>query len=180
MIVTSKGRRTVIQVLILIVMIADLVLVGINWKLSLSPSTSGEELRALEHERDLMNLDLKNAQSIRRDLPAVQRQCDDFFEKELRPSEGGYSQIVSDLGSIARDAGLQITSTRFNPHGVDKHGVSELSVAISMEGPYPSLVSFINALERSGNFYLLDSLALDSSSNGFLRLNLDLRTYFRS
>ena len=180
MIVTSKNRRVVIQGLILIAMVADLVLVGINWKLSLSPSTSGQELRALEHERDLMKLDLKNAQSIKRDLPAVQRQCDDFFEKELRPRESGYSQIVSDLGVIARDAGLQINATRFNEHGVDKHGVNELSIALSMEGPYASLVTFINSLERSGNFYLLDNLALDSSANGQLRLSLNLRTYFRT
>jgi len=180
MIVTSQKRRLFFQGLILVVMLADLVLVGINWKLSLSPSTSGEELRSLQRERELMQLDLKNAQSIRRDLPAVQRQCDDFFEKELRPSEGGYSQIVSDLGTIAREAGLQIEATRFHPQGLEKHGVNELSINLSMEGPYPSLVTFINALERSGNFYLLDNLALDSSNNGQLRLNLQLRTYFRS
>jgi Tfp pilus assembly protein PilO len=63
---------------------------------------------------------------------------------------------------------------------VDKHGVNELSINVTMEGPYPSLVSFINALERSGNFYLLDNLALDSSANGMLRLSLELRTYFRA
>lgn len=180
MIVTSQRRRTFLQVVILLVMVADLVLVGVNWKLSLSPSTTGEELRALERERELMALDLKNAESIRRDLPATQRQCDEFFEKELRPSEGGYSQIVSDLGTIARDAGLQISGTRFREKGVDKHGVNELSINVTMEGPYPSLVSFINALERSGNFYLLDNLGLDSSTNGMLRLNLELRTYFRA
>ncbi|HET9402080.1 MAG TPA: GspMb/PilO family protein [Candidatus Acidoferrales bacterium] len=180
MIVTSKGRRTAVQIMILIVMIADLVLVGINWKLSLTPSTTGEELRTLEKERDLMNLDLKNAQSIRRDLPEVQKQCDEFFEKELHPMDGGYSLIVSDLSTIARDSGLQISAARFNQHGAESHGVNELSIVLTMEGPYPSLVSFINALERSGNFYLLDSLALDSSNNGLLRLSLDLRTYFRS
>jgi hypothetical protein len=49
-----------------------------------------------------------------------------------------------------------------------------------MQGAYPSLVSFINGLERSKSFYLLDSLSLDSSTDGLLKLNLELRTYFRS
>ena len=38
---------------------------------------------------------------------------------------------------------------------------------------------FINALERSDSFYILDRLALAASTNGQVRLNLQLRTYFR-
>jgi hypothetical protein len=41
-------------------------------------------------------------------------------------------------------------------------------------------VRFINGLERSKNFYVLDGLSLAAGSGGNLRLNLRLRTYFRT
>ena len=91
MIVTSQRRRTFLQVLILLVMVADLVLVGVNWKLSLSPSTTGEELRALQRERELMALDLKNAQSIRRDLPATHEHVGDDDQDSERVHIGPFT-----------------------------------------------------------------------------------------
>jgi hypothetical protein len=56
----------------------------------------------------------------------------------------------------------------------------QIDIATAVEGDYESLVSFLNKLEHSDHFYVLDSLALASSSAGKLRLNLQLRTYFRT
>jgi len=53
-------------------------------------------------------------------------------------------------------------------------------VAAAVEGDYANVINFINGLERSNNFYVLDGLSLASSTAGNLRLNLQLRTYFRS
>jgi Tfp pilus assembly protein PilO len=180
MLLPPKRRRLTIQIAIALVLLADLALVGVNWQLRLAPRTAGDQLRVLRHQQELMTLDLRRAEAIRRDLPAVQRQCDEFFQKQLRPSDGGYSTILADLGGMARESGLQLNSTRFKQHEVTKHGVNEITISLNMEGPYPSLVSFINALERSDNFYMLDTLGLDTSTNGVLRLTLELRTYFRS
>jgi Tfp pilus assembly protein PilO len=180
MLLPPKRRRLTIQIAIALVLLADLALIGVNWQLRLAPRTAGDQLRVLRHQQELMTLDLRRGEAIRKDLPAVQRQCDEFFQRQLRPSDGGYSTILSDLASMARESGLQLNSTRFKQHEVTKHGVNEITISLSMEGPYPSLVSFINSLERSDNFYLLDTLGLDASQNGILRLTLDLRTYFRS
>lgn len=176
-----KYGRSVITTIIAIVLLADVALAVVNWRLSLSPAASlDDQIRSMRREQDMLSIDRKNAANIRADLPAVQKQCDQFFQQELRPSEGGYSAILADLGTIARDSGLQISASRFKQKAVEKHGVEEISVGLSMEGAYPSLVSFINSLERSNNFYVLDSLTLESTQGGILRLNLDLRTYFRS
>lgn len=57
----------------------------------------------------------------------------------------------------------------------------ELEIATAVEGDYDSLVQFLNKLEHSDNFYVLDGLSLNSSTgSGKLRLNLQLRTYFRT
>ena len=56
----------------------------------------------------------------------------------------------------------------------------EIEISTVVDGDYASLVRFINGLEHSNNFYVLDNLALAAGSAGVLKLNLQLRTYFRS
>lgn len=175
-----KSRKQAIRIVIGLILVLDLALIGVNWKLASSPDSSRDEVRLLRRRRDLMAADNRRADAIRKSLPDVQAETASFFQDDLRPADTGYSSVEEDLGALAKDSGLQITSTRFRQHVVEKRGVEEISIMVSMEGPYPSLVSFINGLERSGNFYVLDSLSLDSSTGGTLKLNLEMRTYFRS
>jgi Tfp pilus assembly protein PilO len=177
---TTKRRKIVIRAVVVLVLLLDAGLIAANYRLTASPEATSDELRLLRRRRDLMAADIRRASDIRRSLPDVQSQSATFYEKDLRPEGTGYSAVLADLGTLAHEAGLQITSAHYREKNIEKRGVSEVSISISMEGAYPSLVSFINGLERSGNFYLLDSLSLDSSSEGNLRLSLELRTYFRS
>jgi Tfp pilus assembly protein PilO len=179
-VMNSKTRKNAIRGGIAVILALDLLLIGINWRLSTSPNSSREQLRALIRQRDLMAADNRRADAIKKSLPEVQMETASFFKDDFRPMGAGYSSVEDDLGALAKEAGLQITSTRFRDRAIDKRGVDEISITLSMEGAYPSLVSFINSLERSKNFYVLDSLSLDSSSEGALRLNLEMRTYFRS
>lgn len=180
MTISTKSRKLAIQVIIGLILVLDIGLAVVNWRMSSSQDSPGAEARALRRRRDLIAADIRRAEEIRKSLPSVESQTNTFFQKDLRPAEAGYSSLVDDLGKLAKETGLEITSTHFRQRVLDKRNVEEVSITVAMQGAYPSLVSFINGLERSGSFYLLDSLTLDSSSEGTLRLNLELRTYFRS
>lgn len=180
MAIGSKSRKNAIRVIIGIILLVDVLLVGVNWQLSSAPTAPTNQVRALRRRRDLLAADIRRVEAIRNELPGVQTETTSFMDNVLRPSTEWSSTIVDDLGKLAKDSGLQITSTHFRPKTIEKRGVDEITITITMQGAYPSLVSFINALERSKSFYLLDSLTLDSSSEGLLKLNLELRTYFRS
>jgi len=169
-----------IRAIVVLILVLDGALVAVNFRLSNSPEATTEQLRQLRRKRDFMAADIRRAVEIRKSLPDVEAQTATFYSKVLRPANVGSSSVIADLDALARDSGLQITSTNFREKAVEKRGVEEVAISISMTGAYPSLVSFINGLERSGSFYLLDSLSLDSSTEGLLRLNLELRTYFRS
>jgi Tfp pilus assembly protein PilO len=180
MAIGSKSRKNAIRVIIGLILLADVALIGVNWQLASSPGVPSEELRALRRRRDEMTADIRRSEAIRLGLPAVQTETASFMEKDLHPTGAWSSTIIEDLGALAKDSGLQITAKRFKEKSIEKRGVDEITINITMQGAYPSLVSFINALERSKSFYLLDSLTLDSSTEGLLKLNLQLRTYFRS
>ncbi|HEY4839505.1 MAG TPA: GspMb/PilO family protein [Candidatus Acidoferrales bacterium] len=180
MAVGSKSRKNAIRIIIGLILLADIALIGVNWKLSSEQGNPADELRALRIRRDLMTADIRRAEAIRASLPAVQTETAGFMEKDLRPTGAWSSTITDDLGALAKESGLLLTTSHFREKSIDKRGVDEITISVTMQGAYPSLVSFINALERSKNFYLLDSLTLDTGSEGTLKLNLELRTYFRS
>ena len=56
----------------------------------------------------------------------------------------------------------------------------EVDIGATVDGEYSGIVRFINGLEHSDTFYVLDGLTLAAGSTGGLRLNLRLRTYFRT
>jgi hypothetical protein len=63
---------------------------------------------------------------------------------------------------------------------VKDRGVTLVTVLDSVDGDYPAIIQFINGLERSKYFYLLNDLHLDTALAGAIRLHLELRTYFRT
>jgi Tfp pilus assembly protein PilO len=162
------------------VLALDLILAGINWQMAASPGTSRDALLLLRRQHSLLQADTARAELIRNQLPEIEQQGDLFFTSNLRPSGTGYSSLVSDLGSLAAASGLQAENYAFRQHQPDKRGVMEVEIGTVVNGDYASVVRFINGLERSDTFYVLDGLSLAAGSSGQLRLNLQLRTYFRT
>jgi Tfp pilus assembly protein PilO len=175
-----QRNRTLIQVLLATIVLADLVLVGINWNLTASPRAPRTELKVLERQHALLAADVARAQKIRENLPAIQKESDGFFHDQFRPIGTGYSALEDDLGVLARTSGLRTEGLSFRQQQADKGGVTEVQIGATVDGDYASVVRFIDSLERSQSFYILDSLSLAPGSAGELKLNLQLRTFFRT
>jgi Tfp pilus assembly protein PilO len=177
----SKTTKTIIRVILSIVVAIDIVLAGINWQMAVANRAPQSELNALKREHALVVADITRAETIRKTLPQIEQQCDVFFKQNFRPIGSGYSSVVSDFGSLARGAGLQTENLNFHQHPADKRGVTEVDISAVVDGDYSSVVRFINDLQHIDTFYVLDGLSLGSAgSGGELKLNLQLRTYFRT
>jgi len=164
-----------------VLLLADASLAVFLWQ-------SGQQgVDSMRAERDrlsltakLMRADVKRSDSIRASLPQVGKDCTDFYEKTFPEAETGYSDVEADLDSIASRAGLSASGVSFKPTELKDRGVTLLEITAQVSGDYSSIIKFINGLEVSKNFYLLNDLQLDSASNGAIRLQLKLHTYFRT
>jgi len=148
-------------------------------------NTARETPEALRAERDrlamqarLLGADIARGDKIRASLPQVGKDCDAFYRASFLDSATGYSQIEADLSAIAEKTGVKTSGFGFKRKDIPERGVSEISVRTSVNADYAQIIQFINGLERSKNFYLVDSLQL-ASSEGSIRLELELHTYFR-
>jgi Tfp pilus assembly protein PilO len=177
----TKRTKAIIRALLGIVVAADIILAGISWQMADATRAPQSALNALKRQHALMAADINRAEVIRKTLPEVEQQCDDFFKKNFRPAGSGYSAVVENFGSLSRHAGLQTENLNFHQHESDKRGISEVQISAVVDGDYSSVVRFINELQHSDTFYVLDGLSLAASgSGGQLKLNLQLRTYFRT
>ncbi len=179
---SAQRRKNALRWVIAAVLVIDLVLVVVSWRASAAdPRELLRQKNILQRQHDLLAGDLKRAMDIRQSLPDAQREWDRFFAQELSEASSGYSSVVADLSAIAKEAGVSTSAVTFRQHEIANRGVVEVEVAATVEGDYPSLVKFIKGLERSRSFYVLDGLTLASGTGGSsVKLNLELRTYFRA
>lgn len=175
-----KSTQKLIQWLLVLVLIADLGLAAVNWKMTSAPRDPDAELHTLRRQRDLLAADIARAKKIRAELGDVERDGGAFFQKQIAPAQSGYSALSENFGDLARAAGVRASNITYQTGNPDKRGVIEVEIGASVSGDYANIVRFINGLEHSDTFYVLDSLQLGASSSGGLGLNLHLRTFFRS
>jgi Tfp pilus assembly protein PilO len=179
--IVIKRRKDVIRWALGVVFLIDLLLAGVIWRLESIPSPDQSEINLLRRQHDLLAADVARGQRIQEELPAVEKQCDVFLKQQLPSAKGGYSAVVDNLGAVAHAAGLQAENVSFRQHDADKRGIILVEVAATVNGDYSSVIRFIDGLEHSNNFYVLDELSLAAGgATGNLKLNLRLRTYFRT
>jgi len=163
-----------------VILLADALLLGVLWQLNRTPHVEASDLNRLSMLEKQYRADNTRLERFKTELPSDEKQWDEFFTTHFHPSGAGYSAISEDLGDLSRLAGLHSDSIAFHQHAADARGLMQVDINTAVEGDYDSLVQFLDKLEHSDNFYVLDSLALASSTAGKLRLNVQLRTYFRT
>jgi hypothetical protein len=176
----ERRNKAIFRWGLIVILAIDVVLLGINWRLGQSPQVPVGELKRLEMLEKAYRADTVRLQGFQKELPTDQKQWDEFYTSNFRPKGTGYSAISADLGELSTSAGLRMDNITYDQHNADSHGLIEVEIATAVEGDYGSLINFLDKLEHSNNFYVLDSLTLASSNAGKVRLNIHLRTYFRT
>lgn len=175
---TTKLFTTITLAILLVV---DIGLGIFLWRDSRQqPEDLRAQLNQLTAQAKLRKADVARGTDIRTSLPQVSKDCSKFYEDTFLDKSVGYSSVIADLSTIAGKAGLHTSDTSFKENEVKDRSLTEVAISTSVEGSYSSVIKFINGLEQSKNFYLLNDLHLASASGGMIKLQLDLRTYFRT
>jgi Tfp pilus assembly protein PilO len=175
-------RRAIISVLTALIL-ADVALGVYTWNLA-AGQTAQQELAMLQRNAKLLKADIEYAQKTRRDIPAIQKQCDQY-ERSMFPGSSGYSSVTADLNALAAKSGLRLGASTFRTVEVKGHEqLKELSIDAAVTGSYSGVVHFLNALQRSPNLYAVEALSArpDQQNQGahILQVALHIKTYFRA
>jgi len=177
-------RKRIILAGVILLVLADVALAAYGWQLSSAPHAPQQQLAVEMKQHDLLKADIKRAQAIRDNIPAIQKDCD-HFEQSLFPASSGYSAIRSELGGIAGKSGIQLDALTFRETKIANRGITEVTIDVTVNGEYKSVIGFLNGLQRSANLYEVDSLTLASENSNLasanvIRVALHLKTFFRT
>ncbi len=178
----SSSWRKYVAAVVTLLFVVDFALAVFIWQGGREgPETKRRQRDRLELQAKLLKADVERGEKIKASLPQVGQDCDGFYKENFLPASTGYSAVLAELTDITHKAGLKTGGVTFQQKELKGHGVTQIAMKTTVEGDYPALIQFIHALERSKNFYLLDNLTLASGgSTAGIKLNLDLRTFFRT
>ena len=81
--------------------------------------------------------------------------------------------------TLATKNNVRLTNLAYTPTPAIA-GLAELRLDASLSGEYAPLMHFINGLERSKTFFLINGLTLTGQQGGLVNLRLKLNTYLHA
>jgi type IV pilus assembly protein PilO len=179
-----QRQKIILLAILAAFFMADAAMAIYSFTVASSALSPRQELTVQSTQIKLLKADVARARAIQRDMPKTKVDCD-RFEDSLPPARTFYSAINSEFADLGRQAGLQIGSLGFRTVDVPAHGMTEVSVDAKVTGDYKSVVRFINAVQRSKSYYILESLSLAKDAGaalgaaGTVSVDLHFKSYFK-
>ena len=147
--------------------------------------------RQVVEERRVSDLTQNLAEVSRR--VALMKDLDQRFETEKTKVDTFYNDILGakdtrmieiqrEVRAIAASLGMDPETIAYQPEILDKVGLISFNINVPLAGDYRNLRQFINKIEKSKNFLIVESVSLGGAKDGgaLLDLNIRLSTYFEA
>ena len=103
------------------------------------------------------------------------------FYKERFPDR--FSAIPETIGNLSSEHGVRLSDVKYETNETNFSGIQEVTMEANLSGDYAKVVRFINALERSKVFLLVDRITLaeeGDAGRGEVRLQIRILSVLRS
>jgi Tfp pilus assembly protein PilO len=111
-------------------------------------------------------------------LQQAQKDITEMYAKIFVPKKKGATDIRLELESLIRNNQIQRTDVRHSNTPLPDYKLQQYSLGVPVEGTYVNIRRFINDIERSEHFLILDRVDLASEKKGdVLTLDFELSTY---
>jgi hypothetical protein len=126
-----------------------------------------------------------------RDMATALEQWSETMTKNARDSQRFYLEVVGSRGQnlvpvlkeiekVARDLGVAAGDVTNAPSTLKDLPLVRFDIKMPIKGPYRQLVSFLDRMERSRHFLIVDQVALREKEAGGPDLEIEMSTYFRA
>jgi Tfp pilus assembly protein PilO len=98
------------------------------------------------------------------------------FDRKRIPAS--YSLISSRIGDLQVASGVRLSRVQYT-QGKPVSGLTEISMDAGISGNYPSIMRFVNSIERDQTFFIIRAMTLTGQQNGLVNLRMQLSTWLR-
>jgi len=87
--------------------------------------------------------------------------------------------VQLEVAKLARDYGIALDRVRYENEPLDNGALERFAIVVPLSGGYTALRKFVQSVESSENFLVIERVALGAGkSTELLELNITLATYF--
>jgi hypothetical protein len=107
---------------------------------------------------------------------------DRFMSQYMLDERTAYSSVLGELDRDATQVGLKSRESQYNIEPIDgSDTLGMMTISANYEGPYTNLTKFINELDRSKQFLIIESLQASPQSVGqAVNVNFKLNTFVKA
>lgn len=103
-------------------------------------------------------------------------QIDDFYKARLASEP---SAVYAELGKLAAANRVRIGGAKYELTETELPNVQMMGIEATLSGSYLDTIRFINALERSKMFFIVDGIGLNEQQGGGVNLSVKVEAYVR-
>lgn len=113
-------------------------------------------------------------------LKELRRQMESFYSETLRQREVGLVDILGEVEKLARRFKVEKQNIQYNHEIIEEDKVILFEITFPLRGSYANLRRFVNQIENSKYFLIIDRVELSNpeETGDNLKLNIKLSTYF--
>jgi len=166
---------------VLVALVANLLILSIftlpreRWVIRLESRATALGLRIEKGKEEL-------AQRREREnrLKELRRQVESFYSEILRRKEEGLVDILGEVEGLAKRFRVKKENINYHHEIIEEDKVVLFEITFPLRGSYANLRRFINQIENSRYFLVIDRVELSNpeEKGDNLKLNIKLSTYF--
>jgi type IV pilus assembly protein PilO len=157
-----------------VLLILNLVL-GVRLFLSWSTlrAAGPEQLQREQTAYRAQEIEMRPLHGLPHKVDLSRAQADEFYSARFPTA---YSTISAAINDLETKNSVRLTRLSYSPRPAIA-GLAEIRMDASLSGEYAPLMHFINGMERSKTFFLINGLTLTGQQGGLVNLRLRLITY---
>ncbi len=138
------------------------------------------QLTAMQAQVQQKHAGLQKLRSLVKKIEQARTAGDSFLDTYFMDRRIASSSIVNELIKNAKESGIKDKGTSFLFEPVEgSESLSMMTIAANYEGTYGDLLQFVNRLDRSPRFLIMENLAAAPQQNGSLNVAIKLNTFVR-
>jgi Tfp pilus assembly protein PilO len=176
-----KSVREARRLLLIIAIVLAVIAAGASaWLLSPSGRNAAylhDDYKQLRADYEAKLREVGPARDMDKRLAQAREQQAAFYAERV-PT--GYAAISQALIDTAQQNEVQVSAVKYEPKSTDVPALQRVNIVAQFTGDYGNVMRFINAMERSKMFFVIDSVELGDAVGGKLRLQIHFETFLRS
>ena len=173
--------KFLVRVVLGVLLVANLVAAAMAYHVfDASPEALNQQLAAAIAQRQAWQLQLNRTRTLASSVDRGKQEGEKFLSTYMTSRRHTYSTIIGELTETAKTAGMKAGATISLEPIQGSDDLDMMSVTLTLEGNYSQLMKFVNLLDRSPRFLIIETLTVTPrAKSDILSVGIKLDTFVK-